>query len=338
METANLKSPGFWLLFKGSFNLTFKHILSYIKLTILLILPFIVIGGILFAVFNFALAAPSTPSATTSTTQTATEKNAATATDTSGTSLNWSDWGATNDTKAINNYLNSTAGAGTVSALGGFSVATLIGMMGVFVVVYIIAFLVIILYEIAAILSFLKLTVLIDKGEDIHYWGMIKWAVKKIWSYILLMLRIFIYTFAWVPLAISILSIILGFAGLSVEGPIKYVYLILSLAGIVIMIIRTPRAAFAQYVLAEKDCTSKEALDDSIHAATGHWWKIVLYCLAFMIMVLFGIGIIAFALKYIHILASLVAGFVLMIFAMYLGLVFFYGLYRLLVALKKEVA
>ncbi len=369
--------PGFWALFTGSFKMTLKHFLSYLKMTLILLLPFIAVGALISLLMAVAFAeepasgTPKTPvaisqdaaEATTDTkeetksdelfanpatkTATDTKTSADTGEGTSDTpsitdALKTVD-GMKIDGTALDEFKSSTFGSavsktsatnlGSTSALSSGGPMT---FMAFFSMAYAIFVLIFVVYEIVIILALTKLTVLINKKEELHYWQMIKWSFKKIGAYILLMIRAFFYTYSWIPFAILILGFILESMGINIDGPLKYPMFAIGIAWIVIFIIRIPRTIFAQYVLADRECTSKEALNDSINAATGHWWKVILYSLAYGILTMLGIMIIVWALGLIHQLISGIVGFILILAWTYASLMFIYKFYLMLKGLNSK--
>ena len=152
----------------------------------------------------------------------------------------------------------ATTGVGNMAALAGMFSTILLILMIPFI-----------LYQFFAMLAFFRLTALIDKREDISYGGILKWSLKKIGSFILLTLRIFIYTWAWLFFVILFIPLIFPPA----MFVLPFIYIILAF----VVIVKGLSTVMAQYALADKDCSSKEALQYSIEISKKRRAQIFAY-------------------------------------------------------------
>ncbi len=354
--------PGFGGLFKMSFKLFTQNWLSLIKLTFIYLLPLIVIGGLIYFFVGRASAAPGIPTTETATTEEIADVDIETATlppteengmegivETIDENFEDADSEPVSDTeiaevKAMelptptlydeNNVFTTTDATVVndsadlnIQFLGGGSGA-LIGMLGLatgaMLVIMLLLMIPIWLYGGVAILSHVKLIVTLSQSSEIQIGEIVKWGFKKLGSFIMLNIRIFIYTLAWVQFLIAFaqpfIIKILGFSGMGIVGLASFV------VGIIVFI-RTLRVYFSIYVLAERDCTSKEALDESISTSKGHLGKIFGYGLLFG-LIFSVVPIIAVLLLGGNEIPIILIYFITMIFAVYIGMFFFYGLYN----------
>lgn len=180
----------------------------------------------------------------------------------------------------------SLTAASTVSFYPTSSLRALIvdGTISPLIIVGIILLAIIIgFYGLFANLTMVSLTVTLQKKLKPHYWNIVVWSLKRLLSYFMLALRIFIYTFIWllilVLLTFTVLKVLSIALGLDLLGGliINAVLGILGLLSVVLVVLRFPHVLFAKFVFVEKMANSKDSLKESISVATGNWWKIVLY-------------------------------------------------------------
>ena len=189
------------------------------------------------------------------------------------------------------------------------------------------------LYQMVASIAFLRLTVLIERGEAIHFGQMVGWSFRKLGSFVLLAFRIFAYSFIWVLIVGMLIYTILTYASsLEISVPIWVSYGIglASLLSIPIIIFRGPKVLFAQYALVDRECSSKEALLYSVQITKGHWWKTVLYVLAMSLLSALLVFAVQFAVLLLVPLAALIVSPALSIYLAITMMIFMMGLYRLL--------
>lgn len=197
------------------------------------------------------------------------------------------------------------------------------------------------LYQLIAILAFARLTVVIGKGEYSGEWSVIKWSIGKMGTYIALLIRILFYSFVWVPLLVLVVYTVINF--LTMMGSelipmnsivlINYILGAVGLISPIIVIIRMPRTLFANFVLADRECSSKEALGHSVEISIGHWWRIVLYLLGIGLLTGVVSGVLSTVIGKISVLAGGLVSIVLSVLIAFYMIIFNFGLYRMLGAL-----
>ncbi len=339
------ENPGFIVLLKTTFQVFAKSWTHFLKLTLALILPFIVIGGLLF-VAAVSKAAPKLPgpaeTAVTETTESsgaantegrtigdiietieANQGEGATGLSETGTAegamVDETADGAMEESDSLSDEdvnFKMTFPMGTSeesSSFGSVAIALMTGMATILMIVMI----PLALYYFVIILAFIRLAVVASQGEEIHIGDIIKWSFKKLFSFIWLSLMVGVYV-GWPFILVGIASSYLG----------TTVNIVLALAAFGYVIAVFPRVIFAQYVLAEGDKAAKEAFLASIAVAKGHWGKIVGYI--FLLSLLGGIasGAITYSLKWIG-TAGYILHILLSLFLTYIGPIFYYGLYSL---------
>ena len=311
--TGSEEMPDFGELFKMSFKLFTQNWLNLIKLTFIYLLPLIVIGGLIYFFVGSASAAPGIPK-----TETATVEEVVDITITDEAEPLTAEDGMANLVKTIDENLDGDIENESISEgedttelptptlydennvfttsnamivgdgseldfqFSGGGSSTLMGMFGLaagaMLGIMLLLMIPIWLYGGAAMLSHVKLVVTLSQSSEIQIGEIVKWGFKKLGSFIMLNIRIFIYTLAWVQFLIAFaqpfIINILGFSGMGIMG-------LASLVVGIIVFIRTLRTYFSIYILAEKDCTSKEALNESVSTSKGHLGKIFGYGLLF---------------------------------------------------------
>jgi hypothetical protein len=244
--------------------------------------------------------------------------------------------------------------------------------MGARLVVFLLSILFII-YALVSTLAMIRLTVLVVQGGEIKIWGIIKWAFTKIGSYLMLSLRILFYV-SWPTLLIMIGIMIVytitsfvsssgalyGFvnnafaqsasffndpapnvAAQSTTGSniiiiINYLLGLLGLLSILLIVYRAPKCIFAKFILAEKECSSKEAFQSSIVTATGHWWKIVGYSFLLGLIISICSGILVGIFSKISQPLGSVVSTLISIVGGYVAIIFSYALYNLCKMLNEK--
>jgi hypothetical protein len=352
--------PGFFDLVKISLVISLKSILKYIWLAIVLILPVIIVGALAgFLMARLSFAKPQIPSQAVENTVShevslpaeqgagslpATQDQlkpeggsevAPTAPAPTGSVGLWSNpTEGTPPTKVGNtsSFFGDTARPTVESSPSlGFQLPFLLlsgsaAVSGIFM-------LLILLYQMVVVLAFLRLTVLIEHGEALHFGQIVGWSFKKVGTFILMTLRVFVYSFVWVPLVgILAYTIFTFLASREIPMPlwIPYGIGLLSLLSVPLIIFRAPKVMFAQYALADRECSSKEALLYSLQITKGHWWKTVLYILGMSFLSGFLVLAIQFVLLRLVPLVALVASPVLSGYLAINMMIFTMGLYRLL--------
>ena len=218
---------------------------------------------------------------------------------------------------------NAVVGSIVVGGMLGSIFGLFTGALLIIMLILILPF---IAYQIFVAMAHVRLTVLVTQEQEIKIGEILKWSLRKIGPFIMLSIRIFIYV-AW-PLLLFPILLLLPLIGIKI-GIMDFVSGLVGFAGMIYMIIKSPRCIFAQYALVEKDCTSKEALKDSIEASKGHWWKIIGYVLLLGLLITI-INPIALAIfSKIHQLAGVTVSSLISLAGMYITMIFIYGLYNL---------
>jgi len=349
-QTEPLKKPGYWSLVGISFQIVFKNILQFLKLTLTLLIPVLVVGGLLFLfVDNQAQAAPKLPTET-KTAEATTEVTApppVVETEVAPKIENESGKpeivkeavspsalpnGEDSNAKLIYELMKYKSETPSSRLITGLSGTTLGAILAKLKKVLTILSLPLTVYIFFAILAFIRLTVLIAQGQMIKIGEVLKWSLKKFGSYLFLLMRIFIYTFAWVCVIASIPNLFYSSDLFAIIITIVYVI------GFLLVVIRGPRTLFSHYILAEKDCTSKEAMHESVKVSIGYWKIIISYWLSMIIMIQI-LGAIGFYLfQLIHLIAGMVALSIFVLIGIYVTFVFMFALYnylKLIVSTKQ---
>jgi len=216
------------------------------------------------------------------------------------------------------------------SALSG-----LLGMGGLIVLPVVFGLLVV-LYQLIVMLSFTRLTVVLEKNEYVGAMPVVRWAIKHSGTYLSLVLRIFVYSTLWIPVVAIFAAPILGFlsgAGILPASAMMIVNYVLGLAALLsipLALIRTPRTLFAQFVLADRECGSKEALDHSVEISIGHWWQIVIYLVGIGIVASLTSGILTSVIGKISPVAGGLVSIAFSFLITFYMVIFNYGLFHLL--------
>ena len=134
-------------------------------------------------------------------------------------------------------------------------------------------------FSTASVTRFFVLSV---QGKKESYKKTMKWALGKIGNVLMLGLRTFIYSYAW----LIILIILAYFGSMAISksfNPILPLLFLLAILGVLALVTaRSTRAYFGLVSLVEKDTDSKPALLDSIHLVQNRWWKTFGYILLFI--------------------------------------------------------
>jgi len=195
------------------------------------------------------------------------------------------------------------------------------------------------IYYYFVVIPHIRLTILVNKGKKVDLLSIIKWSFKRLGSYIMLSLRTLIYI-GWPMIVAGLLYVLYVLYLLVFEGSMFVggdsigiaLGIVLGMFGIfalIFAIIKMPRVVFGYYVIAEKECSSKEALNTSITASRGNWWKIVGNGLLFVIIFGIASGILNELFGIIHVVAENASIILLWFIIQYIGFIFYYGLYNL---------
>jgi hypothetical protein len=209
------------------------------------------------------------------------------------------------------------------------------GLLSLAVVPFLLGLLAIV-YNLVFMLSFARLTVVLERGEESGAIQMIKWAFRHVWTYLAVVLRIFTYTLLWIPIVAIFAAPVFGFLGgagilnASAMMILSYALGLLALVSIPLAFIRMPRTLWAHFVLADRECESKEALDHSVEISIGHWWQIVLYLLGIGIVSSMVSGILSSVIGKINVFAGGLVSLFLSILVMFYVVIFNFGMYRML--------
>ncbi|PIZ73901.1 hypothetical protein COY07_01440 [Candidatus Peregrinibacteria bacterium CG_4_10_14_0_2_um_filter_43_11] len=185
-------------------------------------------------------------------------------------------------------------------------------------------------YYLITILAFLRLTTLLEHMKPIQYRSIIEWSIKKLKSYLMLLLRIFWYTRIWIVFVAMIIFTAFPFIR-HIGGMIvilNFLSMLLVFAALIYVVIRGPYTIFAKYALVDRDENSKNALDESIHIAHGHWWKIVIYSAALSILMSVSASIVESIFSTINKTTGLVASSLFSLLIIYFGIIFYMKLYH----------
>ncbi len=347
------EKPGFIMLLKASFQVFTKNWTHFLRLTLILALPFILIGGLLFMVAG-SKAAPKVPGAEPIVSETIEESAGADAEErTIGDIIETieasQEEGVVEATEksleedlAIDDLGESRLideaglvvgddsidamelGVNTSISKSAFLTGILAMMAGMMVILAILA-IPLMLYYLMAILAMVRLAVLASQNQEIHLGEIIKWSFTKLFSYIWLSIIIGFYL-GWPFMATVVL---LGvFQAIGLGNSTTILSFIMGAAALIYFIVVFPRVMFAQYALAELSTTAKEAFSASVSAAKGHWGKIVGYVLLFGILTAVASGIVTYSLKWTH-EVGYILNTLLSIFFSYISVIFYYGLYSL---------
>lgn len=206
-----------------------------------------------------------------------------------------------------------------------------------FLAVSVFGLLAMIFLQMTLLLSFLRITAGISNGSLESVMSAVKWGFGKFGSYIALMFRIFIYSWMWAAVLIGLVASFaapfVGNAGVYLNYGAGLLFIIL----IPVAIVRVLRTIFAQFALADQDCTSKEALDLSIEISKGNWWKILGYLILLMIVVSAASLGVAIVIAFAHEVAGAIASVVIQLVMTIVSFIFQFGLYKHLLSQKQSV-
>jgi hypothetical protein len=193
----------------------------------------------------------------------------------------------------------------------------------------------VVFYQMIVVLSFARLTVLLERGEDVGTIPVVKWAIHKSGTYLMLVLRIFVYTLLWVPIVSVLVVTVLNFlaaAEIAIPGVglLSFVFGLVSFVSVILSFVRAPRVLCAHYVLADRECASKEALGHSVEISMGHWWQIVLYLLGIGIVSSIVSAILSSIIGRINPFAGALVSLALSVLSMFYMVIFNFGLFRML--------
>lgn len=235
------------------------------------------------------------------------------------------------DTFAQSNLVDPSASYGSAEfdQLFSWSISAIAIAIPIMIGLFILYFLYIFFFS----LCFLRLTTSAYHDQYKSAREIIRWSWSRFGSFLMLLLRVFLYSLAWLPIVVMIaIALIAGIAEIEPSEPV--INLILFVIQIPV-IIRGIRVVFAQYAFAEKKLTSKEALEYSIKLSKGNWWKIfgyilgtsILFVIGMMLIILLG-SLLTTALvsinEFLLILAGIIAGI------MYLYIIYFFIAYYMM--------
>ncbi len=243
----------FWSTFKESLRFFGKNVHRYLLITFFSLLPLLLLGALLFGVAKFAVGAQAQDIVT--------------------------------GLEGVSYSVSPEASSFLKTAAGVFGAA----LFAVLLPLILIA----VLYGVFVKLCFITLTTVLKNGMEVEYGKILKFSFKKMWSYLMLGIRIFVYTWIWLPAALLAALGVLNTLG-TIPVSVTTIGTIASFAlAALLALIRMPRTIFAVFPLVEKDAPSKEALKESVETSEGHWWNIVLYSIGYAFLLSAFIGVIS---------------------------------------------